>query len=82
LSHPAPVRSGKVEVLVGDGAELELGSGYDRVFVDARCSGHGTIASRPDLGRRQAADALMRDPGLGDRDRSDGFLISALDRAT
>ncbi len=46
-----------VEVVCGDGTELELGSGYDRVLVDAPCTGLGTLASRPDLRwRRSAAD--------------------------
>ncbi|MGB6426349.1 MAG: hypothetical protein WBF18_13805, partial [Solirubrobacterales bacterium] len=143
------VGAGNVEVLVGDGTELELGSGYDRVLVDAPCSGLGTLASRPDLRWRQAAagiaplaelqsrllaagtaalrpggraiysvctishaegeavvsEELGRDPRLhqvdlgaerpeladdrqprslqllGDRDRTDGFFIAALERA-
>ena len=46
-----------VEVRVGDGTELDLGSGYDRVLVDAPCSGLGTLASRPDARwRRSPAD--------------------------
>ena len=46
-----------VTVLVGDGTELDLGRGYDRVLVDAPCTGLGTLASRPDLRwRRTAAD--------------------------
>jgi len=48
---------GQVEVLVGDGTELDLGSGYDRVLVDAPCTGLGTLASRPDARwRREAGD--------------------------
>lgn len=47
----------RVEVVCGDGTELDLGSGYDRVLVDAPCSGLGTLASRPDLRwRRSEAD--------------------------
>lgn len=144
------IGAGNVKVLVGDGTELELGSGYDRVLVDAPCSGLGTLASRPDLrwrgtddaipqlarlqsgllaagaaalrpggraiysvctisraeGEAVISEALERDaeltqidlgalhPGLaddrdarslqllGDRDRSDGFFISALERTT
>jgi 16S rRNA (cytosine967-C5)-methyltransferase len=51
------VGAGSVELLVGDGTELELGSGYDRVLVDAPCTGLGTLASRPDARwRRTEAD--------------------------
>lgn len=43
------VGAANVEVVVGDGTELGAGDGYDRVLVDAPCSGLGTVASRPDL---------------------------------
>lgn len=49
---------GNVEVRVGDGTRLELGSGYDRVLVDAPCSGLGTLASRPDLRWRREPDQI------------------------
>jgi 16S rRNA (cytosine967-C5)-methyltransferase len=47
-----------VEVVVGDGRELELGSGYDRILVDAPCSGLGTLASRPDVRWRRELDQI------------------------
>ncbi len=47
-----------VSVLRGDGAELELRSGYDRVLVDAPCSGLGTLASRPDVRWRRTAEEV------------------------
>ncbi len=47
-----------VEVRVGDGTRLDLGSGYDRVLVDAPCSGLGTLASRPDLRWRRSPQQI------------------------
>jgi 16S rRNA (cytosine967-C5)-methyltransferase len=47
-----------VRVEVGDARELDLGSGYDRVLVDAPCSGLGTLASRPDARWRRSAAAI------------------------
>jgi 16S rRNA (cytosine967-C5)-methyltransferase len=47
-----------VRVVVGDARELELGSGYDRVLVDAPCSGLGTLASRPDVRWQRSAAAI------------------------
>jgi 16S rRNA (cytosine967-C5)-methyltransferase len=49
---------GNVDVRVGDGTRLELGSGYDRILVDAPCSGLGTLASRPDLRWRRGPDQI------------------------
>lgn len=46
-----------VKVIEGDGAVVDLGAGYDRVLVDAPCTGLGTLASRPDARwQRDAAD--------------------------
>lgn len=39
----------RVEVVVADGTRLDPGDLYDRVLVDAPCSGLGTLASRPDV---------------------------------
>ncbi len=48
---------GNVTVLAGDATELDVGAGYDRVLVDAPCTGLGTLASRPDARwRRVSAD--------------------------
>lgn len=49
------VGAGNVEVIIGDGRQVEVGAGYDRVLVDAPCSGLGTLASRPDLRWRRTA---------------------------
>jgi 16S rRNA (cytosine967-C5)-methyltransferase len=49
------VGAGNVEVIVADGREIGAGGGYDRVLVDAPCSGLGTLASRPDLRWRRSA---------------------------
>jgi 16S rRNA (cytosine967-C5)-methyltransferase len=49
-----------VQVQIGDATETELGSGYDRVLVDAPCSGLGTLAQRPDARWRRSADDLPR----------------------
>lgn len=50
--------AGNVEVLVADGRDLERGSGYDRVLVDAPCSALGTLASRPDARWRRTPGEL------------------------
>jgi 16S rRNA (cytosine967-C5)-methyltransferase len=49
-----------VRVVVGDAAEADLGSGYDRVLVDPPCSDLGTLASRPDARWRKSPEMIER----------------------
>jgi 16S rRNA (cytosine967-C5)-methyltransferase len=51
-------------VVEADAAEVEFGSGYDRVLVDAPCSDLGTLASRPDARWRKSPEAIERLAGL------------------
>ena len=52
--------AGNVAVEVGDAAEADLGSGYDRILVDPPCSDLGTLASRPDARWRKSPEAIGR----------------------
>jgi 16S rRNA (cytosine967-C5)-methyltransferase len=52
--------AGNVSVEVGDAAEADLGSGYDRILVDAPCSDLGTLASRPDARWRKTPEQIGR----------------------
>lgn len=47
-----------VEVIVADGTRLDHEAHYDRVLVDAPCSGLGTLASRPDARWRRDAASI------------------------
>jgi len=58
LCARAGVRS--VRVTVGDAAEADLGSGYDRILLDPPCSDLGTLASRPDARWRKSPDTVAR----------------------
>jgi 16S rRNA (cytosine967-C5)-methyltransferase len=52
-----------VTVLEGDALRLDVGAGYDRVLVDAPCTGLGTLAARPDARwhrRREDMGGLAR----------------------
>jgi 16S rRNA (cytosine967-C5)-methyltransferase len=49
-----------VTVIEADAAGFELGDGFDRVLVDAPCSGLGTLASRPDVRWRRSPQAIER----------------------
>jgi 16S rRNA (cytosine967-C5)-methyltransferase len=49
-----------VSVEIGDAAELDLGSGYDRILVDPPCSDLGTLASRPDARWRKSPELIDR----------------------
>jgi 16S rRNA (cytosine967-C5)-methyltransferase len=52
--------AGNVTVEVADAAEADLGSGYDRILVDAPCSDLGTLASRPDARWRKTPEQIGR----------------------
>jgi 16S rRNA (cytosine967-C5)-methyltransferase len=47
-------------VIEADGAEFGLGEPFDRILVDAPCSGLGTLASRPDVRWRRSPEAIAR----------------------
>lgn len=66
----------RVEVRVGDGREAgrDEPSAYDRVLVDAPCTGLGALRRRPEARWRRGLDDL---PGLGALQRA--LLGSALD---
>jgi 16S rRNA (cytosine967-C5)-methyltransferase len=49
-----------VTVIEADGAEYAIGQPFDRVLVDAPCSGLGTLASRPDVRWRRTPEAIAR----------------------
>jgi 16S rRNA (cytosine967-C5)-methyltransferase len=51
---------GNVTVEVADAAEVDLGSGYDRILVDPPCSDLGTLASRPDARWRKSPETVLR----------------------
>ena len=57
------MRTTCVEVVVGD-ARDDHGSGYDRVLVDAPCSGLGTLSGRPDLRWRATPERIEELAGL------------------
>lgn len=70
------VGAGNVEVISGDALEVELAAGsFDRVLLDAPCSGLGTLASHPDLRWRVQERDL---PELG---RLQGRLLEVAQRA-
>ena len=54
------IPDGVVEVRVGDGREIEAGSGFHRVLVDAPCTGLGALRRRPESRwRRTPADLAV-----------------------
>jgi 16S rRNA (cytosine967-C5)-methyltransferase len=52
------VRADNVQVIQGDIRELPVGKLFDRVLVDAPCSGTGTIARNPEIKWRLQAEEL------------------------
>jgi 16S rRNA (cytosine967-C5)-methyltransferase len=57
--NAARMRARNVRVRVGD-ARYDQGRDFDRVLVDAPCSGLGTLSARPDLRWRAAPEAVDR----------------------
>ncbi len=49
-----------IRLVAGDGTAPPLRAGFDRVLVDAPCSGLGTLRRHPDLKWRMDAEALPR----------------------
>lgn len=47
-------------LIVGDGTRPPFGGGFDRVLVDAPCSGIGTLRRHPDLKWNSSPDAVAR----------------------
>jgi len=43
------VPAGNVHILVADARQLPVGRGFDRVLVDAPCSGTGTLSRNPEI---------------------------------
>jgi 16S rRNA (cytosine967-C5)-methyltransferase len=52
-----PIR-GRHEVLVADATSQDIGTGYDRVLLDAPCTGLGALRRRPESRWRRSADDL------------------------
>lgn len=51
---------GNVALVCADGTQAPLKSGFDRVLVDAPCSGLGTLRRHPDLKWRLAPETIPR----------------------
>jgi 16S rRNA (cytosine967-C5)-methyltransferase len=49
-----------ITVIEADASEAAVGEGFDRVLLDAPCSGLGTLASRPDARWRKSPKAIGR----------------------
>lgn len=49
-----------VTVQVGDARSVDLQPGFDRVLVDAPCSGLGVVGRRPDLRWKRGGDGVTR----------------------
>jgi 16S rRNA (cytosine967-C5)-methyltransferase len=54
----ARMHASSVRVEVGDATRPREGAGFDRVLVDAPCSGLGTLQSRPDLRWRVRPESI------------------------
>lgn len=49
-----------VQVITGDARQMPFRAGFDRVLVDAPCSGTGTLARNPEIKWRLRAEDLLR----------------------
>jgi 16S rRNA (cytosine967-C5)-methyltransferase len=54
------VDANNVRVIAGDVRKMPVGGGFDRVLVDAPCSGTGTLARNPEIKWRLKAEDLSR----------------------
>jgi 16S rRNA (cytosine967-C5)-methyltransferase len=54
------VRAENVRVVAGDVRQMPLAGGFDRVLVDAPCSGTGTLARNPEIKWRLKPEDLLR----------------------
>ncbi len=50
---------GRHEVITGDATTTDVGTGYDRVLLDAPCTGLGALRRRPESRWRRSADDLV-----------------------
>lgn len=63
-----------ISLLCGDGLKPPLKSGFDKVLVDAPCSGLGTLRRHPDLKWRMGTEDIARLAKL-----QEALLLSAVD---
>jgi 16S rRNA (cytosine967-C5)-methyltransferase len=54
------VTSGNVRVITADARQLPLDKKFDRILVDAPCSGTGTLARNPEIKWRLKAEDILR----------------------
>jgi 16S rRNA (cytosine967-C5)-methyltransferase len=66
-------RSRKIEVIAGDARDLPVAAKFERVLVDAPCSGTGTLARNPEIKWRLSPEDL---PDL--QERQHAILRSAM----
>lgn len=60
LENMARLEMPGISMVCGDGAQAPFRGGFDRVLVDAPCSGLGTLRRHPDLKWHMTRDALPR----------------------
>jgi 16S rRNA (cytosine967-C5)-methyltransferase len=54
------VPAGNVRVIAGDARKMPFGGTFDRILVDAPCSGTGTLARNPEIKWRLRPEDLLR----------------------